>query len=77
MDPGLVVTFVGIIVAGLAVRMALAVQKLALGFDAANLLTLKAELPAARYPSDDRLRSFYEQLEKRLLGQPGIAGRSF
>ena len=57
-----------------AIRMAIAFQKLELGFDPNDLLTLKAELPEARYASDDRLRAFYDQLEKRLAGQPGVLG---
>jgi predicted permease len=63
-----------LLVAGLAIRMAMAFQKLDLGFDSRDLLTLKAELPATRYASNEQLQAFYEQLEKRLAGQPGISG---
>ena len=61
-----------LLVAGLAVRTALAIQQLELGFDSRDLLTLKAELPAARYASDEQVRAFYEQLERRLAALPGV-----
>jgi predicted permease len=62
-----------LLVAGLAVRTALAVQQLELGFDPRDLLTLKAELPAARYVSDDQVRAFAGQLERRLAALPGVS----
>jgi putative ABC transport system permease protein len=61
-----------LLVAGLAVRTALAVQKLDIGFDSRDLLTLKVELPAARYASDEQVRAFYGQLESRLAALPGV-----
>jgi len=61
-----------LLVAGLAVRMAFAYQRLNLGFDPKDLLTLKAELPAARYASDEQVRTFYERLRTRLAALPGV-----
>jgi predicted permease len=61
-----------LLVAGLSVRMALAMQRLALGFDPRALLTLKTELPAARYASDDAQRAFQAQLRQRIAGLPGV-----
>jgi hypothetical protein len=46
-----------LLVAGLAVRMALEFRRLDLGFDLRDLLTLKADLPAGRYGSDDEVRA--------------------
>ncbi len=63
-----------LIVAGLSVRMALAVQRLDLGFEYRGLLTLKTELPATRYASDDSVRGFAAELEKSLLAAPGVRG---
>ncbi len=63
-----------LLVAGLSVRMAMAFQRLDLGFDAQDLLTLKAELPETRYASDDAIRAFTEQLVARLQAVPGVSG---
>jgi predicted permease len=62
-----------LLVAGLAVRMAIAFQRLELGFDSRDLLTLKAELPAGRYASDEQVRAFYGQLHERLVALPGVS----
>jgi len=62
-----------LLVAGLAVRMAFAFQRLDLGFEPGGLLTLKAELPAAVYASDERVSSFYDRLHARLLALPGVS----
>jgi putative ABC transport system permease protein len=61
-----------LLVAGLAVRMAMAYERLNLGFESRDLLTLKAELPATRYASDEQVRTFYERLRTRLAGLPGV-----
>jgi putative ABC transport system permease protein len=61
-----------LLVAGLAVRMAMAYQRLNLGFEPRDLLTLKAELPATRYASDEQVRTFYERLRVRLAALPGV-----
>ena len=62
-----------LLVAGLVVRTALALQELELGFDPRQLVTMKTELPAARYPSDAQVRAFKAQLEARLRGLPGVS----
>jgi hypothetical protein len=55
-----------LLVAGLAVRMALYFQRLDLGFEFRNLLTLSAELPARRYAADEQMRAFVRQLQEGL-----------
>jgi len=62
-----------LLVAGLAVRMALYFQRLDIGFDFHDVLTLKAELPAGRYAADEQVRSFAAQLQERLAAVPGVA----
>ena len=61
-----------LIVAGLTVRTAMALRQLHLGFEHRGLLTLKTELPATRYASDDSVRSFQDELEKALAATPGV-----
>jgi predicted permease len=63
-----------LLVAGLAVRMALYLQRLDLGFEFRNLLTLSAELPAPRYAADEQMRAFVRQLQERLAAIPGVGG---
>jgi predicted permease len=54
--------------------MAIAFQQLQLGFDSHDVLTLKAELPAKRYPADESVRAFSAQLRERLAGRPDVSG---
>jgi putative ABC transport system permease protein len=63
-----------LLVAGLSVRMALAMQGLDLGFAVKDLVTLKTDLPPARYATEDGIRHFQERLEQRLAALPGVAG---
>ena len=61
-----------LLVAGLVVRAALALRQLPIGFDHRELLTMRTELPEARYPSDATVRGFVAQIEERLRGLPGV-----
>jgi predicted permease len=63
-----------LLVAGLSVRMALAIHNLDFGFDTRDLLTLKVELPAARYAGDESVRAFQEGIRQRLSPLPGVTG---
>ena len=64
-----------LLVAGLAVRTALGVQQLDLGFEPRELLTLKTELPAGRYASDDSVRGVPStSSSRRLAALPGVSG---
>ncbi len=63
-----------LLVAGLVVRGALALGQLPLGFDHRRLLTIRTELPEARYVDDAQVRAFVARLEARLRGLPGVEG---
>ncbi len=63
-----------LLMAGLVVRAALALRQLPLGFDHRSLLTMKTELPEARYRDDAQVRAFVAQLEARLRSLPGVQG---
>jgi MacB-like periplasmic core domain len=67
-----------LLVAGLVVRTALAMQALPLGFDHHRLLTMKTELPEARYPDDaGRGADTRVRRERRQRGRsPGAGTRS-
>jgi putative ABC transport system permease protein len=43
-----------------------------LGFDADNLLTMTLSLPEARYDSNEKVISFYQQLIERIEALPGV-----
>ncbi len=62
-----------LLVAGLALRMALAFQSLDFGLDSREILTLNAELPAPRDASDDAVRAFATRLVERLRAVPGVS----
>jgi predicted permease len=68
----LALTVVLLVGAGLMVRSFLNLQRFDLGFASEHLLTMRVELPAARYPTPAERLSFYERLTPRLSAVPGI-----
>src|SRR5262249_47974842 len=44
------------------------------GFHAEQLLSLKIDLPSARYPKSEQINSFYQRLIPRLQTLPGVEG---
>lgn len=58
--------------AGLLVRSLIALQNTNPGFDANNVLTLRVDLPRGKYDTAEKSSNFYQQLEQRLAGVPGI-----
>ncbi len=42
------------------------------GFRPENVLTVRLELPANKYPQEAQVRSFYEELIERVQNQPGV-----
>lgn len=58
--------------AGLLVRSFQKLQQVDPGFRADHLLSLKIELPRARYQRDEQVRNFYQQLTSRIQALPGV-----
>src|SRR5919108_106608 len=58
--------------AGLFVNSFLRLQRVSLGFDPHNLLTMRIELKGRQYASPEKMRQFYERLLQRMRALPGI-----
>jgi putative ABC transport system permease protein len=58
--------------AGLLVRSLIALQKVDPGFDTNNVLTLRLDLPQKKYDDEAKTAGFFEQLETRVAGLPGV-----
>jgi putative ABC transport system permease protein len=63
-----------LLMAGLVVRAAMALQQLQLGFDHHQVLTIKTELPEPRYKDEAQIRAFVGQVQARLRDLPGVLG---
>jgi hypothetical protein len=63
-----VVVLVG---AGLLIKSFIRLQQVNPGFDSKNALTLRIDLPPARYRSPEQVIDFYEQLKQRIAALPG------
>jgi putative ABC transport system permease protein len=58
--------------AGLLIQSFMRLQQTDLGFDPANVLTLRVPLPEARYKENAQVANFWEELEKRVSALPGV-----
>ncbi len=63
--------------AGLLVRSLIALQNTNPGFDANNVLTMRVDLPRGKYDSAEKSSAFFQQLEQRLAGLPGVESVGF
>lgn len=61
-----------VIGAALLARSFLEMRQIDLGFDPANVLTLRVELPAGNYPDDIRTSQFYTSVLDRVRAVPGV-----
>ena len=61
-----------LVAAGLLLRSFVRLQHVDLGFDPANLLTARMDLPEARYGGATEATAFYQELATRLDQQPGV-----
>jgi putative ABC transport system permease protein len=66
------VAVVLLIGAGLLVRSLIQLQNTNPGFDAHNVLTMNVQLPREKYATPDKAANFFEQLESRVGGLPGV-----
>jgi putative ABC transport system permease protein len=58
--------------AGLLVRSLIRLQNTSPGFDANNVLTMRIDLPQEKYKTDEQRTNFFQQLETRVNGLPGV-----
>jgi putative ABC transport system permease protein len=58
--------------AGLLIRSFVALQNVNPGFDANNVLTARVELSRFKYDSPDKAASFFQELDTRINGLPGV-----
>ena len=58
--------------AGLMLRSFMNLERLDAGFSIEHLLTMRLQLPEAKYGNADERRAFYEQLEPRLAAIAGV-----
>jgi len=58
--------------AGLLMRSFVRLQQVELGFNAANLLTVRMALPEARYGTAEQTAQFYQEVTERVRRQPGV-----
>ena len=63
---------VALVGSGLLIRSFIRLQQVNPGFDAENVVTLRLDLPAARYPQSEQLIGFYEQLKQGISALPGV-----
>jgi putative ABC transport system permease protein len=59
--------------AGLMLKSFAALQKVNLGFNPENVVTMEVSLPGSRYRDRNQIVSFYQQLLQRVEAVPGVA----
>jgi putative ABC transport system permease protein len=58
--------------AGLLIRSLVRLQNVSPGFDSHNVLTMRIDLPEDKYSTPEKTTSFFQQLETRIGGLPGV-----
>ena len=58
--------------AGLLVRSLIALQNVDPGFDPNHVLTMRVDLPRTKYDTPEKTANFFQQLEARVAGLPGV-----
>lgn len=58
--------------AGLMIRSSLLLRSVDPGFRVDGALAVELSIPSARYPNRDQVLAFWDELEERLEGRPGI-----
>jgi len=58
--------------AGLLIRSLVRLQNVSPGFDSHNVLTMRIDLPEDKYSNPEKTTGFFQQLETRIGGLPGV-----
>jgi putative ABC transport system permease protein len=58
--------------AGLLVRSLIALQRVDPGFDSNNVITMRVDLARKKYDTPQKTASFFQELETRVSGLPGV-----
>src|SRR5215217_5611252 len=58
--------------AGLLIRSLVALQNVDPGFNPNNVLTMRVDLPRQKYDTPEKRSNFFQQLESRVAGLPGV-----
>ena len=66
-----------IVGAGLLLRAAWQLQRVALGFEPAGVLTARVTLPDAAYPTGERVLQAFDAMVERLRATPGVTAAGF
>ena len=62
------------VVAGLLARSVIAMQRVELGFDPDNVLSMVIDIPDTKYAGEDEQRQFYRQMMAAVEGLPAVEG---
>jgi putative ABC transport system permease protein len=71
------VAVVLLIGAGLLVRSLVRLQQVSPGFESQNVLTMRLDLSEAKYAGPDKAAKFFEELQGRIAGLPGVENVGF
>jgi hypothetical protein len=63
--------------AGLMIRSFMNVYRAQIGVNPADMLTMRIDLPAAKYAKPEQQLAFYDKLRTRLASLPGVEGVTF
>jgi putative ABC transport system permease protein len=66
-----------VIGAGLMIRSLSALNRLDLGFNTENVLTMRVSVPAAKYDTPEKVVDFYRLLNERVRALPGVEAAGF
>jgi putative ABC transport system permease protein len=58
--------------AGLMIKSFYSLQKVQLGFNPENVLTMQVNLPSVKYSEDSQITTFYDQVIQRVRALPGV-----
>ena len=65
-------SFMLVIGAGLLIKSFVRLMQVDSGIDPENVLTMRLDLPGSKYPEDRQQIAFFEEVERRVAGLPGV-----